>query len=150
MKKTQWYHFPFHFHPISIPWRWSLVIPVKDASESAFENTALPKNPGIHSIAVGPAVIVLAMMNRGAKNFAEFSGTGRGHVRLPLRSLRPCRDVTDRIFTLPDEIGTERENIFRRALFVTAGQRHVDRFEIESRGLDLVEIVDRAIVGFHR
>jgi hypothetical protein len=84
VEKIQWYHFPFHFRSISISWRWNLVIPVKDASESAFENTALPRNPRIHSTAVGPAVIAPAMMNRGAKNSAEFSGAGEDMSVCPI------------------------------------------------------------------
>ena len=39
------------------------------------------------------------------------------------------------------------QTLLRRALFVTASQRHVDRLEIESGRLDLVQIFDRAVVG---
>jgi len=48
---------------------------------------------------------------------------------------------------MPAEIGTEGKHILRRALFITASQSHVDRFEIEAGRLDLVKILDGAVVG---
>lgn len=41
----------------------------------------------------------------------------------------------------------KRKYFLRRALIITAGQRHVDRFEIEAGRLDLVEVLDGAVVG---
>lgn len=58
-------------------------------------------------------------------------------------------NMADRAFALAHEVNVEREHIFRRAFFLPAGQRHVDRFEIESGRLDLVQIFNGAVVGFH-
>jgi hypothetical protein len=43
----------------------------------------------------------------------------------------------------------EGKHIVSSALFLAAGQGHVDRFEIEARRLDLVQIFDGAVVGVH-
>ena len=42
------------------------------------------------------------------------------------------------------------KHILRRALLITAGQGHVNRFEIETERLDLVQIFDGAVVGVDR
>ena len=57
------------------------------------------------------------------------------------------RNITDRTFTLPLEVCVQCKHLLRRALFVTAGERHGDRFEIESRRLDVVQIFNRSVVG---
>lgn len=41
----------------------------------------------------------------------------------------------------------KREYIVHRTLFLAAGERHIDRFEIESWRLDFVEIHDGAPVA---
>lgn len=69
-----------------------------------------------NSIAVSPTVIALALMNHGAKNSAEYGGAGRGHDRLPLRSLRPCRNVINRALALANQVGAQREHVIRRTL----------------------------------
>lgn len=46
-----------------------------------------------------------------------------------------------------DELGPERKHILRRAFFIAAGQSHVDRFEIEAGWLDLVQVLNGAVVG---
>ena len=57
------------------------------------------------------------------------------------------RDIPNRAFALAYEIGPQSEYILRRAFFLAAAERHVDRFEIESGRLDLMEIFDRAVVA---
>ncbi len=57
------------------------------------------------------------------------------------------RQITDRALALANKIRPQRKHILRRAFFVAASQRHVDRLEIEPGGLDLVQIVDGAVVG---
>lgn len=53
-------------------------------------------------------------------------------------SLWHCRNVTDRSFVLAHEIDTKGKHLLRRVRIITAGQRHVDRVEIESGRLELI------------
>jgi len=59
------------------------------------------------------------------------------------------RNITGRALALSIQVRAQRKHIIRRALSLSAGQRHIDRLEIESRRLDLVEIFDGAVVGLH-
>lgn len=65
--------FPPHFHfmavEFSYPYQRCFGIGIR-------KHRASKKTLRIHSIAVGPAVISLTMMNSSAKNSAEFSGAG--------------------------------------------------------------------------
>ena len=45
------------------------------------------------------------------------------------------------------KVPIESKHIVRRALFVMAGECHVDRFEIEARRLDGAQVLDVALVA---
>ena len=54
------------------------------------------------------------------------------------------KNIMDCALALPVEVSPQSQHILRRAFFITASQRHVDRFEIEAGGLDSVQIFDGA------
>ena len=73
------------------------------------------------------------------KDSTEYCCVGREQFEAThAPSLCPCRNETNRAFTLAAHIGMGCEHFLHRALLLAAGQRYVDRLEIESSRLELI------------
>jgi hypothetical protein len=72
------------------------------------------------------------MTRRRPKDSIEHCCVGLEQFQAVSERLRPRRNVANRTVALPIEVSMEGKHIVSSALFLAAGQGHVDRFEIET------------------